>query len=216
MKLSKALVLGSMLLSVGACSYPASVASVSSPLGEIRTDRHVDAPAHITFGQSLQSMNYEADLDGIVCTAHNFPVDPSAAIRGSILQVVENSFSNLNISPLSNLYMPDSFNLKFDLVSFRANLGFNSGYWTGTAVADSELVLRVTVHYEGAEVYRTTLVGNGNHRTKGGCDAGAQAIGRATEKAVARTVESLVYKVINTGELQEYLDDLKTSEIGPK
>lgn len=79
---------------------------------------------------------------------------------------------------------------------------YSPGLFTSTAIANVELVLRVRVlDGEDNEILRTMVSGSGFGEHTGDCEAGAEALSRATTMAVERAAESYVYRVINSSEI---------------
>src|SRR5262249_32155712 len=146
--------------------------------------------------------NREAS-EGYVCSAHSFPVNAGPAISESIREVNDAAFSK--IVPGGTMTAAGEGadeHVVFQLEQFNARLHFETGFWQATAIANTDLALKVTVlDASGKETQRAVASGSGYGELDGGCDAGAKALEAATNQAIKNTMESYVSRMINSGQI---------------
>lgn len=191
------LLFGAMLCG---CTYNAKPVAVSSAAAEIQTNRVSKERVSLYIEPALRDLRTEADT-GYVCSAHAFPVDAGDAVATSVRKVVEGAFAGYELRDTPN-YEGSDIDMRVALEGFRVDLSFETGFWSAKANANAELVLKVDVNRNGEPIApRTTVAGEGSGHKDGGCGEGAVASAEATEKAIKRTMENLVYKLINSGAL---------------
>lgn len=190
------------VLLLSACTYQANVAPTAAPAGEVMMDRRLSYPVSYYVSPELSSLTRDAS-EGFACSAHEFPVNAGPAIASSIRSVNETAFASIvpggtltEAAPGANRH------IAYQLDSFNPRLHFEQGWWSGTAVANTELVIRVTAYdAQGNEILRTVVSGTGYGEADGGCDAGAEALQESTNQAIKRTMENYVSRVINAQQL---------------
>lgn len=195
-------IFGLVLLAVllPACTYNVKPVAVASAASEIQSNRVSSERVSLYIEPELQSLRTEADT-GYTCSAHAFPVDAGDAVASSIRKVVEGAFPSYELRD-TPVYEGPALDMRVALENFRVTLGFDMGFWNATANANAELVLKVDVNRNGAPAApRATIAGEGSGRKEGGCGEGADASAEAVEKAIKRTMENLIYKLINSGAL---------------
>jgi hypothetical protein len=195
-------VLLALSLLLGGCTYNAQVSPSSSAAGEILPSRKIAYPTSYFVDTELASLNRDAS-EGYSCSAHKFPVSVGPAISSSIRSVNDSAFEQVaEGGTASQAGDGVERHLVFQLDSFEPRLRFEPGFFQGTAVANVELVLKVTVYDKtGNALVRTRITGSGYGEMDGGCGAGAEALGIAANQAVKRTMESYVDRVINAQQI---------------
>ncbi|MEN3950824.1 hypothetical protein [Iodidimonas sp. SYSU 1G8] len=187
---------------LAACTYDAKPVAVTSAASEIQTNRISRERVSLYLAPDLMDLETEADT-GYTCSAHKFPVKAGSAVATSVRKVVEEAFAGYELRETPTYSGPD-LDMRVGLESFKVDLAFDSGFWSAKANAQAELVLKVDVSRNGeAIVGRTTIAGEGTGRRDGGCGDGAEASAEATEKAIKRTMENMVYKLVNSGALTD-------------
>ena len=186
---------GLAFLMIG-CAHRAEVGSTSAA-HEVRRDRVQNTKAYVAISADLA--NYEKVVKpGHICGAHNYPVSVGPAIKNSIVRTVGAAHSSVVAVPTSADAGKDGVLYTFTLDDFNPRLRFQQGFFTATADASVELSLRSTaISSEGKELATTTVRGFGQESVDGACPTGAEALSRATEKAVRVTLENFVSRVIN-------------------
>lgn len=198
----KSVVLLACCVLLAACTYNAKPVAVTSAASEIQTNRVSKEHVSLYIEPELQDLRAEADT-GYTCSAHKFPVNAGDALATSLRKVVEEAFPSYQLRDTPT-YQGDALDIRVALETFRVDLKFDSGFWSATATANAELVLKVDVSRNGSAVIsRATIAGEGQGSKDGGCGTGAEASAMATEKALKRTMENFVYKLINSGALTQ-------------
>lgn len=191
-------ILGSFLFT--GCAYHAKVSSTSAPVSEIRPDKQLGCTASYFIESEIADLSREVKPSSYVCSAHNFPLEVGEALRSSIVKVLDGTFKNVVVSSSKTPSDTDGrYKFIFSLDTFQPSLRFSPGFWQANISATTEIVLKVIVVAEnGKEVVRTTISGEGSAESGGQCGDGAQVMAEATQKAIKRTLENLVYKIINS------------------
>lgn len=182
-------------LAIG-CAHRAEVGSTSAA-HEVRRDRVQNTKAYVAISGDLA--NYEKVVKpGYLCGAHNYPVAVGSSIKTSIVRTVGAAHSSVVAVTTAADAGKDGVLYTFSLDDFNPRLRFQQGFFTTTADASVELSLRTTAtSSEGKELATTTVRGFGQESVDGACPSGAEALSRATEKAVRVTLENFVARVIN-------------------
>ncbi|TEA71883.1 hypothetical protein [Allopusillimonas ginsengisoli] len=161
-------------------------------------NRRIDAPAAVRIDPELSNLTRKVNT-GFVCGAHTYTVDLGSGISESILQTMEGAFKQVARVDSQSEVQPGAYFLDFYLSDFAPRLRFLPGFWSATADADTELAIRVrATNPQGKLVLQTTGRGQGNAEETGGCTEGEEPITEATRKALQRTMEDLVQKLVNT------------------
>jgi len=192
-------------VALAGCTHGSEALMVSAPASEVRIDRRVEQPVLVVIDSTIDSMSREAAENSYVCSAQSYPITVGPSIRSSIINVLEEAFTDVQISESSKAESEDGFVMWFRPDTFRPTISFAQGFWQGTANASSEIVLKVTAMYKNKIVFdNITISGrgasNGEHR--GGCDVGANALRDAAQDSIQRLMENLVHKTINTGDFK--------------
>lgn len=186
--------LGAFLI-VG-CAHKVEVGSTSAAY-EVRRDRVQPTKAYVAVSSDLATLE-KVVKPGQICGAHSYPVSVGPAIKTSIVRTV--SAAHQSVVPVQTAGESDKDGVlyTFTLDDFSPRLRFQPGFFVGTADASVEISIRTTaVSAEGRELATTTVRGYGQESIEGECPVGAQALGKATEKAVRVSLENFVARVIN-------------------
>ncbi len=183
-----------------ACTYQANVAPTAAAAADIAPGRTIDKPVSFYVAPELASLTRNAS-EGYVCSANAFPVNAGPAITSSIQNT--NSAAFKKVIPgggLTDAAPGAERHVVFQLEQFTPRVHFEQGWWSATAVANTELTLRVTVYDARAqELNRAIVSGNGYGEVDGGCDAGAKALETATNQAIKTAMQNYVSRMINGG-----------------
>lgn len=183
------------------CTYNAVAVGSGVAAAEIRADRVRDMSAGLVMNVSDAQTNIRARKRNYSCSAHNYPIDIGPAIRQTAGRVFESSFTSY-YSQQANQSSERDILFTFTLDEFDPVVSYSAGFWTGTALADVTIVMRVVANRSnGSEILRTSISGDGRGEADGGCDKLAEALGEAGQAAVTELFENFVYKVINSDQL---------------
>jgi hypothetical protein len=188
-------------LALGGCTYQANVAPTVAAAANIAPGRTVDKPVSYYVSPELASLSRNAS-EGYVCSANAFPVNAGPAIASSIQTTNDAAFKKVVPGGGATDAAPGAQrHVVFQLESFNPRIHFEAGWWTGTAIANAELAIRVTVYDPAAqEVNRAVIAGSGYGEQDGGCDAGAKALEIAVNQAIKTAMQNYVSRMINGGE----------------
>jgi hypothetical protein len=187
---------------LGGCTYKANVAPTAAAAADIAPGRTVDKPVSYYVSPELASLTRNAS-EGYVCSANAFPVNAGPAIAASIRNTNDAAFKNIVAGGGMTDAAPSAErHIVFQLEQFTPRIHFEQGWWSATAIANTELAMRVTV-YDGhaQEINRSVVAGNGYGEVDGGCDAGAKALETATNQAIKSAMQNYVSRVINGGQI---------------
>jgi len=121
-----------------------------------------------------------------------------SSIKTSIVRTV--SAAHSSVVPISTAAEAgkDGVLYTFALDEFNPRLRFQQGFFSLTADSSVEISIKTTaVSPDGRELATTTVRGFGQESVDGPCPAGAEALGRSTEKAIRVALENFVARVIN-------------------
>ena len=192
-------ILGAFLLLTG-CAFNAQVSSTDSAVSEIRTDKQTHKEVTIFISDDLSNLKKDVKPSSFVCSANKYPLDVGPALKLSIRHVMDGAFSNVyeqtSAAP-SDSSAPYHFTFRLD--SFEPRLTFTPGFWSASISASAELVMKVeATDSKGKIIVRTTVSGDGMADGDGQCPEGAQILALATQKAIKRTLENFIDKMINS------------------
>lgn len=186
--------LGAFLM-VG-CAHKAEVGSTSAAY-EVRRDRVQQTKAYVAVSNDLANLE-KIVKPGQICGAHNYPLSAGPAIKTSIVRTVSAAHQSVVPVQTASESAKDGVLYTFALDDFNPRLRFQPGFFSATADASVELSIRTTaVSSDGRELATTTVRGFGQESVEGDCPVGAEALSKATEKAVRVTLENFVARVIN-------------------
>ena len=178
------------------CAHRAEVGSTSAAY-EVRRDRVQTTKAYVSVSGDLANLE-KVVKPGYVCGAHSYPVAAGSSIKTSIVRTVSGAHSSVVSVQSSAEAGKDGLLYTFSLDDFNPRLRFQQGFFTPTADASVELSIKTTaISSDGRELATTTIRGYGQESVDGACPAGADALSKATEKAVRVTLENFVARVIN-------------------
>ena len=187
-----------------ACSYQAAAVQTVAPTGEIRADKVRDAHAGYVFSVDDAELSAEARKTSYTCSAHTYPVDIGPALKGSLEAVMGASFTSheeladINAKVIGH----HDYVFVFDLEEPDFSMGMATGFWEGSANARTSITMKtVTYGTDGNEILRTNINGDGGGDSKGGCDAGAEALSQSATDAISELLENFIYKVINSDQI---------------
>jgi len=189
-------------LAVAGCTYQANVAPTASAAADIAPGRTVDKPVSYYVAPELAALKREAS-EGFTCSANAFPVNAGPAIVTSIQNTNNAAFTKVIPGGSMTEAAPGAErHIVFQLESFNPRIHFEAGWFSGTAIANAELAMRVTVYDASArEINRSVIAGSGYGELDGGCDAGAKALETATNQAIKGAMQNYVSRVINGGQI---------------
>lgn len=201
--MKRAVMVAATLALLSGCTYSTQTATLASAASEIRTSEHISVPALLQFDPQYDSLTVNAKKNSFECSAHTYASTIGPAIKESVRKAFEAVFDSVDISgnPGSN---PNAVVLHVRHESYTPIVEFASGYFSGKASAQSEIVLRIDAERYGKQImYPVTVSGEGSvSGLSGSCGKGAEAINQANEKALKRLMENLAYRVINNGDLK--------------
>jgi len=191
-----------LALALGGCTYQANVAPTTTAAADIAPGRTVDRPVSYYVSSELASLSRNAS-EGYVCSANAFPVNAGPAIASSIQTTNDAAFKKIIPGGGMTDAAPGAErHIVFALEQFTSRIHFEQGWWSGTAIANTELTMRVTVYDEHAqELNRAVISGTGYGEIDGACDAGARALETATNQAIKTAMQNYVSRIINGGEI---------------
>lgn len=187
---------------IGGCTYTAEVAPTMAPAAEIMPDRQLSYPASIYIEPELESLSRDI-RPSFVCSAHNYPLNAGNAITSTFRNLNEEIFSDVIPGGSSSQGANGAVrHIVYQYEGFNPRLNFATGFWTGTAQANVEVIIKVIVYDEnGMQLMRTIVDGQGFAERDGECGVGAETLAEATQVAIRRAAENYVHKVVNSDRL---------------
>ena len=181
---------------IAGCAHPVDVGSTSAAY-EVRRDRVQPTKAYVAISGDLATLERNVK-PGYVCGSHSYPVAAGSSVKTSIVRTVSAAHSSVVTVQNAGEAGKDGVLYIFALDDFNPRLRFQQGFFSLTADASVELSMKTTaISPEGRELATTTVRGYGQESVEGPCPAGAEALGKATEKAVRVSLENFVARVVN-------------------
>lgn len=189
--------------SLSACTYSTQTATLAGAAAEVRTSEHISAPAILRLDPQFDSLTAFAKKNSYECSAHRYPTTIGPAVKESVRKAFEAVFDSIDVTGnvASN---PNAVVVHVRHEAYNPIVSFASGFWSGKASAQSEIVIRVDAERNGKQImYPVTVSGEGSSfGISGGCGKGAMALDQANQAALKRLMENLAYRVINNGDLK--------------
>ncbi|GIX12351.1 MAG: hypothetical protein KatS3mg118_0310 [Paracoccaceae bacterium] len=191
----------------GGCSYnaPTSVA----PATNIYSSYDDRVPGRFALVVDADRMAQVVSPGGYACSAHRFPVDARQAFRTSVLRTFENIAQS--VEPVERALSREQLAaagydglIRVTVEDLDVDVAVIPGFWTAEIEADAELTMSLAVEGPDGRRLGTTVEGRDDHRADAGaaCEGGAQAIGRAVEKAMKEALERAGERFTNAPRLR--------------
>ncbi|MFO1055852.1 MAG: hypothetical protein U1E53_02675 [Dongiaceae bacterium] len=173
----------------------------SAPADEVMQSRIVESPTSVYIDPELASLSRKVEVSTHACGAWSFPMNVGPALVETLRRTNEVALKHQ--VPGGTATQPAegaAYHIVITLEDFEARVVANPQFFTGLLDANAELSLRVRVlDAKGVEVLKALPSGEGSAEVSGDCSDGAPSLSKATGKAMKRTAESYVDKVINSG-----------------
>lgn len=192
--------LGAVLLAASAmsgCAYNVQVTPQNGS-SEVMSTKVSTGRAYVVISDNLATLGKDVK-PGFVCRAHSYPLYIGNAVSSSILQTLAGAYGDVKPSGANMPSNADGVVFRFDVADFDPVLRFQQGFFTGTADATVDLAIRARVTDASCkELAVATLRGQGHDSEEGSCPVGADALSRASGKALRSAMENMVDKLVNT------------------
>jgi hypothetical protein len=205
---NKLLLLIVMPICVTGCSY--KVSAPIAPSYDVYSSYSDKVPGRWVVMVDGGQLKEDFKVSGYVCSAHTFPLDASQAFNASVTRTLENVVEYVEDvqSPLSRDQLASSGYAGLIRVSgeeIDADLEVVPGFWSAGMKAEVQLTAALAVDGPNGRLLggRLSSEGNDDAEAGGACEGGAQAISKATEKALRRLMEELGEKISNEPRLRE-------------
>jgi len=184
-----------LVAALGGCSVPTRINSETAAASEVANSKVINSPMMIDYAFQPADLDITVNPIGNTGSACSFPLALSQAFYSTFDAVNHQAFRNI-VGPNSR----GAYRVRFELNSFDNSLVFASRFFGTTAVAHSDLTLRVSViDPTGNEITRQLVRGSGQQQTDvGNCSNGDQAVAGAVQKALRQSAEEYAYRVINS------------------
>lgn len=204
----KLLALIGCLFAVAACTFNASVGV--TPAYDVYSNHDTKVPGTWVLYVDVDRLREQSDVVGIGCSAHNYPLDMAAAFSPSAVATIGNLVESVQLvdSPLSSATLERSgyagqIILKSEELS--ADLTVIPGFWSAEIEGDVEMAVSMIVDGRNGRLLGTTVTGDDEARVSGGCPAGGEAVGRAAEGALRRTLTTIGERLSNSPRVRDYV-----------
>jgi hypothetical protein len=192
------------LLTIG-CAHQGSVSSIRAT--NIYSDSEKRLPGNVTYvvdQTSLTKLKVSDTVKGMMCGAHNFPVDGMDAFRSSFPLMLEQVFENIRQSDMPS---SDGVGLIFRVERFEPTIRFTSKFFGAEGTATVDMGVSVTGNKNGVRIFGTTV---DTQRTKTGdagifCSDGGQIVADAVRDAAKDILEKLGERMANSASLKAAL-----------
>lgn len=199
----KALALPCLLFAATGCTYSTQTSTLASAAAEVRPDQHISAPLILRFDAQYDSLTKDAVKNSYECSAHRYPSTVGPAIKQSVVKAFEAVFDSVDVTGNASSN-PAAVVINVRHEAYNPAVSFASGFWSGKASAQSEIVMRISAERNSRQImYPVVVSGQGSSMgVSGGCGKIAMALDQANKAALQRLMENLAYRVINNGDLK--------------
>jgi len=192
------------LLTIG-CAHQGTVSSIRAT--NIYSDSEKRLPGNVTYvvdQTSLTKLKVSDTVKGVLCGAHNFPVDGMEAFRQSFPLMLDQVFENIR---QSDMPPGEGVGLIFRVERFEPTIRFTSKFFGAEGTATVEMGVSVTGNKNGVRIFGTTV---DTQRTKTGdagvfCSDGGQIVADAVRDAAKDILEKLGERMANSASLKAAL-----------
>ena len=180
------------------CSY--GVVARTVPAGNIYSIHDSKIPG--TFSAQIAGLDNccrkEVRPSGYTCSAHNYPVDASDALRSSIQNTLSQVFETIGSNEGQGNVISVSVN------RFESTVRFAPGFWTVQAYSTAEIGLDVKAMRNGKAVLSTSVFAERSKDGDGGayCGDGSQVIAEAIAAATREVMERMAERLSNNPALR--------------
>lgn len=197
-----------LVLVIPGCSYKVDTPIAPSyDVYSSYTDKVPGRWAVLVDGEQLKG---DFKVSGYTCSAHSYPLDASLAFNTSVNKTLENVLENVEDvrSPLSRdqLVMGGYSGLiRVKGEEIDVDLDVVPGFWTAGMKAEVQMVAALAVDGQDGRLLGGRIASDADDdaEASGACSGGADAISKATEKALRRLMEDLGEKVSNEPRLRQ-------------
>jgi hypothetical protein len=177
------------------------VSPTSAPVEEVMQSRIIDSPTSVYIDPELSALKREVQVTTDTCGAWSFPTSVGPALVETLRRANEAALKHpVAGGTATQAAEGATYHIVIKLEDFDAHVSASPKFFDGLLDAYTEVTLRVRViDAKGNEVLKAIVSGEGSGEVTGACPDGAPSLSQAAGKAVRRTVESYVDKVINSG-----------------
>jgi hypothetical protein len=182
-------------LFLGGCTATATVAPTSAPVNEVMQSRVIESATSVYIDPEVSALSRKVEVTGHYCSAWSYPMNVGPALVETLRRANEAALKHPVPGGTATQAADGAvYHIIVTLEEFQASVSVGGGL-----DARTELTLRVRViDAKGNELLKAIPNGEGSSEVSGDCRDGAAALSQATGKAIKRTVESYVDKVINS------------------
>lgn len=204
------LILAIAILTLTGCSYKVSPHASPAVNTYSSYDDKVPGKFYLVLDSSLRNVQREVAPSSDLCSAHSFPVDVGSALSQSVNDTVRSVIAEVIEIPS----MPDQQYFRQNggtgvilvrLKRFEPRLRFIPGFWSNSAIVNTDLVVEVTAKApDGKTVLNTTA---GSTRTTDGaagsfCSNGDDLLSQNLFDATREAMERLAERLSNSHKLR--------------
>ncbi len=179
---------------LGGCAVPTHIDPQTVAAAEVASSKVFSSPVTVEYAFQANELDIRVEVTGFTGSACSFPLALSQAFYTTFDSVNHQAFRNLVAANSDGAYR-----VRVVIDTFDNSLIFAGRFWGSTAVAHSEIALRVSVMApNGTEVSRQLIRGSGQQATDvGSCAGGSEAVEAAINKALRQVAEEYADRVIN-------------------
>lgn len=188
------------------CSY--KVPTDVSPAVNIYSSYEdiISGKFYIVLENNLLNVQREIKPSSYVCSAHSFPINAGNAFANSAQETIQHIFSEVVL--LDSMPTVEYFHehggdgvVIVGLKRFEPRIRFVQGFWSNTAIANSDLVFEITVKDKsGNTVLNTTAGGSHTSEGEGGsfCSEGSDLLSQNLHESTREAMERLAERLSNS------------------
>ena len=205
------------LCALAGCTYNA-VVDVSPALG-VYSNHDTKLQGRWALFVDSDRLDDAGEVVGIGCSAHNYPLEMESQFRASTVATIENLVDAVQLvdSPLNGAALASggyAGQISIKTEDLDASFQAISGFWSVQSIGagsyvlglEGEVELTVSMLVDGHEgrLLGTTVSEDGKSRFSGDCSKGGQAVGKAAEESLERTLNVVGERLVNSRRVREY------------
>ena len=205
--MNRIIIIAAVAVALAGCTYNATVGV--TPALSVYSSHEGKINGRWALAIDVDRLADPGDVAGVGCSAHNYPIDMKSAFRASAVATIENLVEDVQLidRPLPVATLADNgyagqVILKSE--ELEAELQAIPGFWSGQIEGEVELTVSVIVDGRDGRLLGTSVQEDGEVRIGGGCGDGGEALGKAGEESLKRTLTVIGERLSNSRRIREY------------
>lgn len=193
--------LGSVILALVGCAHRIEATSVSSVNVYTTRDAKIAGNYNLVIDDNIKSLAKDVKMASYACSAHSYPMAVGEVLSQSIRNATRSAFEQANELQSGGTSSPGiTGTIIYRLEDFQPKLSCQSGFWTMSCTATTEIGMNVMVRDKDGKVVVNTAA-NASRTADGEagsmCDKAGVYVGESFTKATKEVLERLLERISN-------------------